>query len=237
MDAIVTAVQDCPGRLEIGPGHGVLTSWLSLPPARCVAFEVDERMPAALAESSPAAEIRWESALEADLGAALASLPGPRAVVSNLPYYITGPLLERISQVRDQYEVAVLMMQREVAQRILAPAGHTDRGAASVVLQAEFSIRKVVDAPAGAFLPPPKVESTVLALTPRSASIPEGFSEVVHRGFAQRRKTLANNLCAGYGRSRDEVLGWIAAEGLPPTARAQELTEAQWMGITRRVRS
>jgi len=228
-------VAGIPSVLEIGPGPGILTGPLS-DHASVVALEVDARMPDLLAESAPAADIRLEDALKVDLGSILDGMPAPRAIVSNLPYYITGPLLERIAQARDRIQCATLMMQREVAQRILAKAGDSERGALSVVLQAQFEIALVCQVPAGAFLPPPKVDSTVLKLTPRIGSGDAAFSRVVHFGFAQRRKTLANNLIAAYRLPRSEVDSILEELGIKPSARAQELDEAAWQRLAERFR-
>ena len=224
-----------PSVVEIGPGPGILTGPLS-DSAQVVALEVDARMPKLLSESAPAADIRLQDALKADLGGILDSLPAPRAIVSNLPYYITGPLLERIAQVRDRIECATLMMQREVAQRILAKPGDSERGALSVVLQAQFKIELVCQVPAGAFLPPPKVDSTVLKFTPRIATGDAAFSRVVHFGFAQRRKTLSNNLIAAYKLGRPEIETLFNELGIKPTARAQELDEDTWLKLAERFR-
>lgn len=182
-----------------------------------------------LAKSAPDAHIVAADALHTDLGLLLDELPGPRGLVSNIPYYITGPLLERFAAVRDRYERAVVMVQREVAARIAAKPGHTDRGALSVLLQAEFEIRTVVQAPARDFLPPPKVDSTVLSLTPRTTSA-DPIREIVRLGFAQRRKTLANNL-AGRFESREEAEDRLYELGIGVQARAQELSEEEWIKL------
>lgn len=119
VNAIVATAADCASVLEIGPGPGILTGPLT---ETCAvsALEIDERMPALLADSAPEARILAGDALQIDLRAVLEGLSEPRAIVSNLPYYITGPLLQRIAEVRDRIAFATLMMQREVANRILA---------------------------------------------------------------------------------------------------------------------
>lgn len=226
VDAIVAAVQPCAGVLEIGPGPGVLTGPLS-EAAHLVALEVDERMVPVLAESAPRAEVRLADALKVPLADVLAPLPEPRAVVSNLPYYITGPLLRAIADVRAGFSVAVLMMQREVADRILAAPGASSRGALSVCLQRQFEVARVCTVPAGSFSPPPKVDSSVLRLVPRAGPVPEGWEHAVHRAFAQPRKTLANNLRAA-GWSPDRIAAALARGGLEANVRPHLLTEEQW---------
>lgn len=228
VDAIEKRLSLCQGILEIGPGPGVITSRISAFAKRAIAIELDARMVEALGESAPQVEVRQEDALKADLPGILQELPEPRGLVSNLPYYITGPLLTRIAEARAHYSVAVLMMQREVADRVLAGPRTSERGSLSVYLQSQFQIEKVVAAPAGAFLPPPKVDSTVLELRPLSSDLPESYFKLVRLGFTQPRKTLVNNLMAGHRTTREEALAWVQASGLPELARPQELSLEEW---------
>ena len=230
VSAIVGRLEAIPGLLEIGPGPGVLTSPLSERCHRMVALEIDRRMVAALAESAPRADIRLEDALLVDLMEILAELPSPRAVVSNLPYFITGPLVAKIAEARSTWDKAVLMMQKEVADRIVAGPGNSDRGSLSVYLQALFSIERVCDVPPEAFLPPPKVSSTVLEFVPLVADYPAEFFDFVRAGFKQPRKTLANNLQALL--PRDEILRRLEAAGLDERIRPHMLTQDQWISVS-----
>lgn len=226
VDAICARFQGVRGVLEIGPGPGVLTGPISDTVERLIALEVDTRIPEVLAESAPRAEVRLINALEADISEILKELPEPRGIVSNLPYYITGPLLGRITDSRAHWSRAVLMMQREVGVRILAPVGDRDRGGLSVMIQALFEVSKVANVPPGAFLPPPKVDSVVLELVPRGVDFPEKLFKFVHQGFAQPRKTLANNLVAG-GYSREIV----TEAGLEATIRPHQVEFIDWLRI------
>jgi len=228
---IVDALQGYPGILEIGPGPGVLTSPLSERAEKYTAIELDSRMIEALAESAPQAEVRQEDALKTDLNVLLRNLPEPKAVVSNLPYYITGPLLTRIAEARHCFQKAVLMMQKEVAQRVLARAKESARGSLSVYLQLQFEIRKIVDAPAGAFLPPPKVDSTVLEFMSKPDEYEDSLFKLIRFGFAQPRKTMVNNLLAGYHVPRDEAMEWLTRAGLDEKSRPQELSNEQWLTL------
>ena len=241
VDSIIEAVGPSRGICEIGPGPGVLTSPLSLLAEKTIALELDQCMIQALKESSPSAEVRKQDALDVDLISLLLELPEPRAVVSNLPYYITGPLVSRIAEARDYYSVAVLMMQREVAQRIIAKAGKRERGSLSVYLQSQFEISLVAQVPASAFLPPPKVDSTVLKFVPKSfvgdETFQKDFYRIVRISFAQPRKTLANNLVAGLHRSREEMVEAIEAVGLEEKIRPHDLTQAQWVELCQRLES
>jgi 16S rRNA (adenine1518-N6/adenine1519-N6)-dimethyltransferase len=232
VDAIVGACQTCSGILEIGPGPGVLTSPLSEQATKVIALELDDRMIGALGESAPKADVRNVDALKADLAAILDELPAPTAIVSNLPYYITGSLLQAIAQQRERIEAAVLMMQKEVGVRIMAKEKASERGSLSVFLQAQFEISTIIQVPAGAFLPPPKVDSIVLKFVPRSKVPPSPFFRIVRLGFAQQRKTLANNLANGLHIPREQALRAILASGLGEKARPQELTLEEWESLS-----
>lgn len=229
---IVETASQAQGILEIGPGPGVLTQPLS-ERSTLRALEFDADMAAVLAESAPRAEVVVADALEADLSAHLQTLPEPRAVVSNLPYYITGPLLERIGEAWEHWTLAVLMMQREVGNRILTPAGDSERGALSVCLQAQFEISKLCDVPAGAFTPPPKVESVVLVLRPRPLPVPQeewrAWRGLVRSCFRMPRKTIANNLAATVGKADAERI--LHSAGIESRLRPQALDQDAWIRL------
>ncbi|MBS1724238.1 MAG: ribosomal RNA small subunit methyltransferase A [Armatimonadetes bacterium] len=225
---IVARVGHCRGVLEIGPGPGVLTAPLS-DTAETIAVELDQSILPVLREVAPRAEIIEGDALEVDLAQLLEKLPSPRALVSNMPYNITGPLLDAFSRVKGHYSLAVLMMQREVAEKILAVAGDRRRGALSVVMQANFEVTKVCNAPAGAFLPPPKVDSTVLQFVPKSLqNHEEAALDLARAAFAHPRKTLANNL---KGTRFEQRTNDLERMGLSRTVRPHELTWEQWLAL------
>lgn len=230
VEAIGSRFEGLSGLLEIGPGPGVLTSALAPRVEAYVALEIDERMRPLLLESAPGAEILLGDALAADLTEILAKLPRPRGLVSNLPYYITGPLLTRIADASDGWDRAVLMMQTEVAARVTAPPGDSDRGSLSVYLQAQFAIDTVIEVSPGAFWPPPKVSSTVLEFVPLRTRYSPAFFDFVRAGFKQPRKTLVNNLIAS-GKSRDEAVGSLLAAGLDERARPHALTLNHWLAL------
>lgn len=230
VDAICNAVIDCKGILEIGPGPGVLTSRLS-EQATLSALELDPTMIVALAESAPKATVIQGDVLKTDLAPLLAALPEPRAIVSNIPYYITGPILTAVANQKQLIAKSVLMMQREVAERITAPPGSSDRGSLSVFLQANFDLKKIASVPPGAFIPPPKVDSTVLLLTPKPDTFEEAFFAFVRDGFTQPRKTLANNLSSSNRLPRVQVENWLNEHKLDPRTRAQMLTLPQWQAL------
>lgn len=227
VDAILGACPSDASVLEVGPGPGVLTRPLSQT-RRTLAVEFDERLRPVLGVSAPNARVVWGDALKVDLRSLAVSLNAPRVLVSNMPYNITGPLLVRFADMADMFERLILMMQREVADKVLAPPGDRHRGALSVDLQSRFAIRKVADAPGGAFWPPPKVDSTVLLFESLPVQPHPGLKRVLRLGFAQPRKTLANNLATGLQRPRAEIVGWIEALGCAPDIRPTALDVAQW---------
>ncbi|MCW5936319.1 MAG: ribosomal RNA small subunit methyltransferase A [Fimbriimonadaceae bacterium] len=221
------------GVLEVGPGPGVLTGPISRLVEETVAIELDPRFLPVLAESAPDARVVLGDALEEPgdgFYGLLTSLPRPRAIVSNMPYNITGPLLDRICSRPELIDRAVLMMQREVGEKILAAAGDSGRGALSVVLQADYEIRRVCLVPPGAFLPPPKVESIVLEFAPRPDRIQnlEAFRSTVRAAFRQPRKTLKNNLPTVAAADFERA-------GVSPSLRPHELAEAQWLALCRAI--
>ncbi|MCU0316308.1 MAG: hypothetical protein MUC92_06920 [Fimbriimonadaceae bacterium] len=234
---IVEAVGQVNGVLEIGPGPGVLTRFLQPLCNDLAVLELDERMGPLLGAWAPHAKVIWGDVLKVNLQEVLSRLPEPRVVVSNMPYNITGPLLQAISDQRNLWSKAVLMMQAEVAEKILAQPGDRNRGAISVVFESLFAIRVVSRAPGGAFMPPPKVDSIVLEFVPLPRThdrLEQAFLEkLVKAGFSSPRKTLANNLIQG---------GLLVRENVPPVLagwdrqiRPHQLSLADWEIISRRV--
>ena len=234
--AILAAVPaDVLGVLEVGPGPGVLTSPLSSR-AQVVAVEVDPIAVSALTESAPSAKVIEGDALQVDFPALLNALPGPRAIVSNMPYNITGPLLTAFNRCRDEFGCAILMMQREVGDRILAPPGDRDMGSLSVLLQSRFLVSHVINVPGGAFFPPPKVDSVVLKLVPRDLDWSSEFDALHERiaraAFTQPRKTLSNNL-KSVGIDREAWLEISAELGWSDTIRPHQVQLGEWERLSR----
>lgn len=227
------ALQDSPAAaLEVGPGPGVLTQGLCERLSAVTCVEIDPVAVRALAETVPGATVIEADALEVNFPQLLHALPAPVTLVSNMPYQITGPLLTRFANARAGYGRATLMMQREVAQKILAQPGNRDMGSISVFLQRRFSISRVCDAPPGAFYPPPKVTSMVLGMVPRPAWPEEVAHErLVRRAFAQPRKTLLNNLL-GSGIPRETLLSGLESLGLSPDVRPHQIGLDTWDALT-----
>lgn len=209
--------------LEVGPGAGALTSYLS-EEKQVIAIEKDSRMVEVLKETSPKAEVLQADALKFDLSDVLGRLPEPRAIVSNMPYNITGPLLDVFTRQRKCVSQMVLMMQKEVGDKILAQPGERERGALSVVMQSLFDVSVVCVVAPGAFLPPPKVDSVVLRFVPREVDTVEEIHVFVRLGFGMPRKTLANNLKKQYPGANE----MIERAELPLLVRPHELTWEDW---------
>ncbi len=236
--AIADALGDVSARtvIEIGPGHGAITAILAARCRRLIAIELDPALAAELRfrfHNEPQMEVLEADVLEVDFGELVP--PGETAdVVGNLPYYITSPILLRLfaAGVNGLLARAVVMMQREVAGRVSATSGCREYGLLSATTQMNARVETLFTLPPTAFSPPPDVYSTVLRLefAPRFVELgvdAAGFDAFLRRCFAQKRKTLANNLrAAGHasarGYSADELrAAWPAA--IPPLARAESL--------------
>ncbi|MBL8217573.1 MAG: ribosomal RNA small subunit methyltransferase A [Bryobacterales bacterium] len=186
----------CPEReslvIEIGPGKGALTRYLEDRTDRLVAIELDTDLAAQLPRQFPAVEVLHADVLQVDL-----NQWGPAVVAGNLPYYITSPILDRTLALGPNLKRAVFLVQKEVAERMLAGPGSRDYGYLSVRTQLLAEGRLVAKVPPGAFQPPPQVDSAVVALTPRSQPLVEDtdrFLRFAAASFTQKRKNLRNNL-------------------------------------------
>src|SRR4051794_10208102 len=221
--------------IEIGPGPGGLTRALLAEGARrVVAIERDPRCLAALGELAAG----YPGRLDLVEGDALALDPAalsepPRKIVANLPYNIATALLLRwLDQIGD-YESLTLMFQREVAERLVAAPRSPAYGRLSVLVQWLTEPKFLFDLPPRAFVPPPKVMSSVVMLTPRDAppapAAKPALERVTAAAFGQRRKMLRSSL-KSLGVPVDDLL---AATGIPPTARAEELSVIQFCALAR----
>jgi len=227
IEAILAKADGLAGVLEVGPGPGILTQGLASR-TQLIAIEHDERMIPAAQAYAPSAEIIFGDALLVDWGEILDRLPKPVGIVSNMPYNITGPLLDRVCQQAQTIDRAVLMMQREVGDKILAKPGDRIRGALSVVMQATFDISLVTRVAPGCFSPPPKVESIVLDFRPRE-NPNKAALKLARLGFGQPRKTLQNNLSSVI--PKEELVERLAKIGLHAAIRPHELTYDHWVNL------
>ncbi len=209
--------------VEIGAGRGALTEHLLPRCRRLIAIELDAELATALQRrfgQQPELEIIRGDVLAVDL-----AQWGPAVVAGNIPYYISSPILERVLGLGPLLRRAVLLLQREVAQRIAARPGGREYGLLSVYAQLVAEPEILFLVPPSAFSPPPKVESAVLRLTPRQRLLLEwnalpGFLEFAGRCFRFKRRTLRNNLAGLYPASVLDGLpeSRLRAEQLPPDA-------------------
>ena len=235
LDRIVREIAPKPEQalLEIGPGRGALTERLIGQCRTLDAIEIDRDLAAQLRArwgAPQAFELHEADALDFDL-AALARMRGGRLrVIGNLPYNISTPLLFHLADYAAQIRDIHVMLQKEVVERMVAAPGDSNFGRLSVMLQYRFELEKLLDVPALAFDPVPKVDSAVIRLTPwrpqRYIARDEAqFARVVATAFSQRRKTLRNSLRKLIAEPA------FTALGISPTARAQDLSVAQFIAL------
>ncbi len=222
--------------VEIGPGRGALTRPLLSRGIRVLAVEIDALLAARLEAELGGEGLRIvkEDALRFDPAAALAEAGAapPVPLVANLPYESATPMVRAFARRRDLFSRLVVMVQREVAERICSRPGEEGYGFLSVDVAFHAKARRLFDVPPGDFTPRPKVVSTVVELVP--AAPPDEAAaaiSVASAGFAVRRKTLTNALGAVWGR--EAAAAAVAGAGLSPTARAEELGPEAFLSLAR----
>jgi len=228
--------------LEIGAGLGTLTQALAVQAQRVVAVEVDEQLVAALSarlQSFPAVQIISGDILALEIADLVQAGPGQDTltykVVANIPYYITSAVLRHLLEARARPQLIVLMVQREVAQRILAKPG--DMSLLAVSVQFYGQPRLMARVPARAFYPVPKVDSAILRIDPYLQLPLETeeiafFFDVVRAGFGQRRKQLRNALPHGLQLPPDRVVQAMHQAGIEEKRRAETLSITEWVALS-----
>jgi len=217
--------------LEIGPGLGPLTVELTMRAKQVVAVEFDPKLARELPARVPAANLKviYGDILKYDLS----QLPTGYKVVANVPYYLTSNLVRTLLESPNPPSLAVMLVQKEVAERMAAKPGAMSILAVMAQFYAEPSLGVVVTA--DKFDPPPKVDSQVVILKHRGQPLfnvdTKQFFKVVKAGFGEKRKTLRNSLSGGLGLSKDKVEEVIKAASLKPEQRAQELTLNDWRNL------
>lgn len=226
------------GAIEVGPGIGALTEHLARGAKKVVSFEIDQRLLPVLEDTlSPYDNVTivHSDILKADVEAVIAEqMPGidDIMVVANLPYYVTTPILMKLLNDRLPIRGFVVMMQKEVADRITAKPGTKEYGSLSIAIQYYCSAEVAMIVPKTVFMPQPNVDSAVIRLikhdTPPVDVIDEDFLFVVTRAsFVQRRKTILNNLQAGLpnGKAKkDAILAALETAGVDPKRRGETLS-------------
>ena len=263
-DSFATQIVDALGNvsqntvLEIGPGRGVLTSLLAKRVRRLIAVELDRVLAAQLRlrfGMFSNVEVIEADILSIDFDSLFGPKPGlrrpgiefrpePVKVIGNLPYYITSDILLRLFEYSKYFETIVILVQREVADRIAAEPGSRDYGLLSATAQLHARVEKLFTLPPGAFAPPPKVHSTALRLTiaPRHKELgldgdgrmEDGFIDFLKLSFGQKRKTLWNNLKSNYPEPR--LRAALAQARVKPAARAETLSLEESAALFRALR-
>lgn len=259
-DAVAAQIIDALGDvsqqtvLEIGPGRGVLTTPLVRRARRVIAIELDRVLAAQLRMQFalfPNIEIIEGDVLAIDLAALFGPKPGasrpgltitpePVRVVGNLPYYITSDILLHLFSARQCFDSVLIMVQKEVADRLAAEPGSSEYGLLSATAQLYSRVDKLFDVPPGAFAPPPKVYSAVVRLTiepqlERLQVAEKGFVDFLKLSFGQKRKTLWNNLKSNY--PEPALRAALAQADVKPTVRAEALPLEKSAAIYRHLAS
>ena len=248
----MAALGDCRGRtvVEIGPGQGAITRELAGKAGRLIAVEVDRELAGRLSAMFPlemsegasttkdnGVQVENVDVLAFDFARAPAAGGEKSIVVGNLPYYITSPILMKLAESSAYLDRAVLMVQREVADRVTAQPESRDYGLLTVMVQMHGPVETLFTLPPSAFSPPPKVHSTVFRwkFAPRFEELNverASFLEFLRQIFALKRKTLGNNLRAA-GYSAETISGVLAASGVDAKARAEALPVEVLAGLWR----
>ena len=226
--------------LEIGPGRGALTDLLADRAGRLIAIEYDRALAAMLRERYARRSnvlVAEADVLEVSLGELAA---GPYVLVGNVPYYITTPILFH-ALVPPRADRAVYLVQREVAQRLSAKPGSKEYGALTVNVAAVARAETLFGVPAGAFAPPPKVESAVVRITPLAEPLVSSeeerpFRTLVQGAFGMRRKQMRRVVRSLYALDAEQADALLAAAGIEPADRPEVLSVEQFVALLRGVR-
>lgn len=229
--------------LEIGPGRGILTEQLLSRAGQVVAVEIDRTLIPLLTDSF-GADNRFslieQDILTVDLPSLFAGVSGRIAVCANIPYNITAPIIELLTANHALIDRAVLMVQREVADRLLAPPGTKQYGLPTLNLSLAATVKKVMTVAPGSFTPPPEVTSAVVALTfspeLRYQLIDQRlFHQITGAVFRQRRKMIRNTLgqfCAQRGITPENMEEALGAAGIDPKTRPETVDTARFVILT-----
>jgi 16S rRNA (adenine1518-N6/adenine1519-N6)-dimethyltransferase len=218
--------------VEIGPGRGALTEMLAARAGRVVAIELDRTLAGMLRGRYPGVTVVERDVLDVSLAEEAGT--DDYVLVGNVPYYITTPILFHALR-PPVARRAVFLVQREVAERVIAEPGSKTYGALSVNVQARASARIVATVPAGAFTPPPTVESAVLRVDPKAALLPaeaqDGFAAFVIAAFGLRRKQMGRVLRTVWRLDAERAVAALEAVGIDPERRPETLSPEEFAAL------
>jgi 16S rRNA (adenine1518-N6/adenine1519-N6)-dimethyltransferase len=244
VDALQASADDTV--LEIGPGQGALTRHLAGSVRRLVLVELDDQLAAALQQQyrdTPAVEVVHGDFMDVDMGTVAGDV-GDLLVVGNIPYNITTPIIFRLLERDARPRRIVLMIQKEVADRIVAPAGSSEYGALSVGVRSVAAVERLFTVGRGSFRPAPNVDSAVIRIEPfmpppLSAGEDRDLRELTRTLFSWRRKQMQKTLRAApaYGMDAVAVASVLDEAGVNPTARPEELEPARFVRLARALRA
>jgi 16S rRNA (adenine1518-N6/adenine1519-N6)-dimethyltransferase len=220
--------------LEIGPGLGTLTSELLRRSKKVIAVEFDHELARKLPAQFPGKDLQ---VVQSDiLSFDLSGLPTGYKVVANVPYYITSKIVQLLMTSANKPSIAVLLVQKEVAQRLAAQPGDMSILAVSAQVFADVTLGDIV--PARLFTPPPKVDSQVVILKTRTQPFftdvsEKAFFRVVKAGFSAKRKQLRSSLAGGLGVTKDQALAYLDQASISPDLRAENLSLDDWTRLAK----
>ncbi|MDR0930713.1 MAG: 16S rRNA (adenine(1518)-N(6)/adenine(1519)-N(6))-dimethyltransferase RsmA [Clostridiales bacterium] len=224
--------------IEIGGGLGVLTHMLAAQTKNVYTFELDSKL-ADFLRLNTSATIINEDFLTADISPIIQRAQTENKqlfVVANLPYYITSPIITKLLEnagTPSPFNAITVMLQKEVAQRMVAPPGTSRRGAFSIFVQFYTTPNIICNVPANCFMPAPKVDSAVVRLTPHASTITsssDDFFRLVKQSFLQKRKMLVNSLSSFYGKQT--VINALSTLNINPKVRAEDLSITEFDNLT-----
>ena len=224
--------------LEIGPGAGTLTKIIAEFSKKVVSYEIDKNLVPILEQNLQGVEnskIIFADALKTDIKEIESNFDGEYKIVANLPYYITTPLIFKFIEQTKKVQSITIMVQKEVADRLVAKKGSKDYGTISIILDFYGKVKVLRNVPRRMFIPPPNVDSAMVQIEMiknKYDADEELFKKIVHSAFAMRRKTLQNNLSQGFGISKAQVEEILQQAGFAPTVRGEQLSTEDYVKIT-----
>lgn len=217
--------------LEIGPGTGNLTRLLLKEAKQVIAVELDQELVSYLSNQKlPKLEVVYQDILTFNFN----ELEPGYKIVANIPYYLTGKLIRLISEIANRPSLVILLVQKEIAERMAAKPG--DLSILGLTSQYFFEVEKGMLVTSDKFDPPPKVDSQVIILKPKeklALNIDDQIKlfKLIRIGFAARRKTILNNLSAGFSLNKDELQAKLATLNIDPKRRPQTLSLEEWISL------